>query len=278
MSHSETIAIIGAGNMGASLLGGLIANHYAKDQLWISDTDTQKLNVLKNQFHINITEDNREALQVADVVILAIKPQVLLSVVKDLADLISHRKPLLISIAAGIRVDSIQKAVGQEIAIVRAMPNTPALIGCGATALFANTHTSAAQKELAESLMRAVSLVVWVTKENLMDNITALSGSGPAYFFLMMEALQNAAIESGLSPDTARILTLQTAYGAARMALESEIDLKELRNRVTSPGGTTEAALKVMQLHQLPEIYKKAFSAAQLRSEELANLLDSEQN
>ncbi len=265
---AKTIAIIGGGNMGSSLLGGLIANHFPREKLWITDADEKKLASLKQQFSVHTSKNNREAVTDADVVLLAVKPQMLAEVASEIAAIISEKKPLVISIAAGVRVKTIQKYLG-EIAIVRAMPNTPALIGAGATALFANSLVSKDERDTAESIMRSVSVVVWLQDEKLMDIVTALSGSGPAYFFIVMEALQKAAIDAGLPADTARLLTLQTAYGAARLALESDVDVVELRKRVTSPGGTTEAAIKELEKNLIHDIFKKALEAAKKRSEEL---------
>lgn len=273
MTHSN-IAIIGSGHMGSSLLGGLIANHYPPEKIWITDSDTAKLEQLKNQFKIHTTTKNQEAIEMADAVILAVKPQVLSDVAHEIAKSVQYKKPLIISIAAGVRADSIQKWLGGNVAIVRAMPNVPALIGCGATGLFANSMVSEEQHNWAESILRAISLVVWLNDEKHMDTVTALSGSGPAYFFLIMEALQNAAQELGLDKESARLLTLQTAFGAARMALESDVDVRELRHQVTSPGGTTEQAVKVLEENHLRDIFKKALIAAKERSEELATQLE----
>lgn len=272
--HHATITIIGAGNMGAGLISGLIANHYPPEKIWAVDPATEKLQELKEKLHIHTTQDAKAAIPEADIVVLAIKPQLFKQVMQDIAAPLKQRNPLVISVAAGIRIDSIQKYIGSQGAIVRAMPNTPALIGCGATALFANAHVSEDQRDLAESILRAISLIVWVTDEKQMDTVTALSGSGPAYFFLMMEALQDAACELGLPTETARLLTTQTALGAARMALESDIDVVELRRRVTSPGGTTEQAVIVLEKHHIRDIFKKAIIAAKNRSEELAQLLE----
>lgn len=272
--NKANIAIIGAGNMGGSLLSGLIANQYEPNQLWVSDPDPEKLKQFKDEFHINVSTENQESIRQADVVILAVKPQIFAQVAQDLSEIIQQKQPLVISIAAGIRADSIQKWLGGNIAIVRAMPNTPSLLGCGATAMYANSFVSPVQHNLAESIMRAVSLVVWIEDEKLMDVITPLSGSGPAYFFLVMEALQDAAIELGLPKETARLLTLQTAFGAARMALESDVDVVELRRRVSSPGGTTEKALLVLEEHNIRQIFKKAIASAKKRSEELAEILE----
>ncbi|MEO8401288.1 MAG: pyrroline-5-carboxylate reductase [Gammaproteobacteria bacterium] len=274
--HTSTIAILGAGNMGASLLGGLIATGLKPEKIWIADPDAQKLSVLKKQFNIHVTENNQEAVEVADVVIFAIKPQVMAHVVQSLSRLIQTRKPLVISIAAGIREKNFQTWLGGNIAIVRCMPNTPALIRCGVTALFANEFVSAAQRELAESILSAVSTLVWLEDENQMDAVTALSGSGPAYFFLVIEALQHAGEKLGLSADMSKQLTLQTAYGAARMALEIDMPIEKLRQNVTSPGGTTEAALLILEKGNLRELFASAILAAKSRSEQLAETFSQE--
>lgn len=269
---TPTIAMIGAGNMGSSLIGGLINDKHPSDKIWASDASDEKLAYLQRTFLIHTTTDNIKAVQAADVVILAIKPQIFPTVLAGLKNEIQIRKPLVISVAAGIREASIQHSLGGNIPIVRCMPNTPALICCGATALFANQYVSVQQRDIAESILRAAGLVVWLNDESLMDTVTALSGSGPAYFFLMMEALQQAAEELGLPNDVARLLTLQTALGASRMALESGTSLAELRKNVTSPGGTTEKGLSVLEEHNIRDIFRKAVHAAKLRSEELANL------
>ncbi|MDR3478221.1 MAG: pyrroline-5-carboxylate reductase [Gammaproteobacteria bacterium] len=269
----STISIIGSGNMGASLVGGLIADDYPPQKIWVADLDETKLKHLKHQFNVNITTDNHEAVKVAEIVMLAIKPQVLSAVITDLKSTIQKHKPLILSIAAGIRETSLQNWLGGNIAIVRAMPNTPALIGCGASALFANKWVTQEQHNAAESILRSVGLVVWLEDENLMDIVTALSGSGPAYFFLFMEAMQLTAEKLGLPKSIARLLTLQTAFGASRMALESEESVAELRKRVTSPGGTTEQAIRVFEEASLRQIVEDALTAAKNRSEELAKQL-----
>lgn len=271
MGKKPIITIIGAGNMGSSLAGGLIANHYDAKNIWLSDLATEKLDHLKQQLGVNVTTHNEEAIKTADVIILAVKPQMMVSVANSLAGHIQTRKPLVISIAAGIREDSLRQWLGESTAIVRVMPNTPALIGCGASALFANKNVSPTQHDLAESIMRAVSVVVWLDDEKHMDAVTALSGSGPAYFFLIIEALQQAAEELGLPKNVAQLLTLQTAYGAARMALESEKEITELRHQVTSPGGTTECGIRALEEGNIRQLIKKTLHAAKKRSEELAN-------
>jgi pyrroline-5-carboxylate reductase len=266
------IAVIGAGNMGSSLIGSLIKNGHPGDKLWATDSSEEKCEAIKKKFHVQVTSDNTRAAQAADIVLLAIKPQYFSQVATEIAPVIQTRKPLVISIAAGIRVKSIEQWLGAHIPVVRAMPNTPALIGCGATALYANSFVSEALRNTAESILRAAGVVVWLQDEKLMDVITALSGSGPAYFFLMMESLQQSAIELGLPEEIARLLTLQTALGAVRMAIESDTPLDILRHQVTSPGGTTEKALNVLEKKNIRGMFKEALSAAKERSEELSNM------
>jgi pyrroline-5-carboxylate reductase len=273
MTTSPIITVIGAGNMGSSLVGGLIRHGHPSDKLWASDKSEEKLTHLHNTFHVHTTMDNVQASQSADVIIIAIKPALFASVAAELLTLVQTRKPLIISIAAGVRELTIQHWLGGKTAIVRAMPNTPALIGCGATALYANGYVTPTQHNIAESILRAAGIVVWLENELLMDAVTALSGSGPAYFFLMMESLQEAAEQLGLPTETARLLTLQTALGAARMAIESDTPLVELRRQVTSPGGTTEKAVSVLEENNIRDLFRKALQAAKLRSEELATIL-----
>lgn len=271
------ITFIGAGNMGASLLGGLIQNGHPAHRLIAADPSADKLNALATQFGIETTTDNLKAIEAADVVILAIKPQVMASVVTPLAARLRERQPLIISVAAGLRVSSFEQWIGGACPIVRAMPNTPALIGHGATGLFANAHVSAEQHDLAETILRSVGVAVWLKEESLIDAVTALSGSGPAYFFYVMEALQAAGEKVGLPADTAKLLTLQTALGAAAMALESNDDLALLRQRVTSPGGTTEQGVAVLEAHHLKTIFEKTVEAAKNRSLSLAKELGGSQ-
>jgi pyrroline-5-carboxylate reductase len=190
-----------------------------------------------------------------------------------LREIFSKEKPLLISIAAGIRLNDLARWAGDSLPIVRAMPNTPALVGTGASALCANSNVNDTQHDIAESIMRSTGIVTWVEDESLIDVVTALSGSGPAYYFYIMEIMEKAGIELGLTKEQARLLTLQTALGAAKMAMESEDDPEVLRKQVTSPGGTTEQAIKVMQEGKLNELFSKAIRAAFERSQELAKIL-----
>ena len=266
------IAFIGGGNMARSLIGGLLDDGMPAERIWVADPNESVLRRLSDRFAIHITTDNNEAIFNAQVMILAIKPQLAKPVVRELAPAIQKSRPLVISIAAGIREADLRSWLSEDAAIVRTMPNTPALVRSGATALFANSAVSKEQRNLAESILRAVGMTLWVDDESLMDAVTALSGSGPAYFFLIMEALENAGEHLGLPRETARLLTLQTAFGAAKMALESNEDLAELRQRVTSPGGTTQRAINVLQQHKLEAVFDEALRAAHQRSVELAEL------
>jgi pyrroline-5-carboxylate reductase len=266
------IAFIGGGNMARSLIGGLLDDGMPTERIWVADPNESVLRSLSDHFSIHVTTDNNEAILEARVIILAIKPQLARAVVQELAPAVQNHRPLVISIAAGIRETDLRSWLSEDAAIVRTMPNTPALVRSGATALFANSAVSKEQRNLAESILRAVGMTLWVDDESLMDAVTALSGSGPAYFFLIMEALENAGEHLGLPRDTARLLTLQTAFGAAKMALESNEDLAALRRRVTSPGGTTERAVTVLQQHKLEAVFDEALRAAHQRSVELAEI------
>ncbi|MCB1614590.1 MAG: pyrroline-5-carboxylate reductase [Pseudomonadales bacterium] len=260
------LTFIGAGNMASSLIGGLLAKGYPADRITATDAQPETLERIKNALYINTTTDNLEAVNNANAVILAVKPQSMKAVALELAPALQKRKPLVISIAAGINLSSLEKWLGSGLAIVRCMPNTPALIQQGATGLFANKNTSEADKTLAQNILEAVGLALWLDTENQLDAVTALSGSGPAYFFLMIEAMEQAGIKLGLNEKTARQLTLQTALGAAAMAQGSSDTPEELRKKVTSPGGTTEQAIHSFQQSKFNLIVQTAVEAANARS------------
>ena len=268
----HVISIIGAGNMGTSLLAGLLRGKFLSSNLWLTDPHVEKLQQLKQQFAVYVTTNNEEAVQVADVIILAVKPNTVRSVLESVSSMMQQKKRLIISVAAGVREKNLQTWAGGHTAIVRCMPNTPALIGAGATALYANDFVSAEQRELAESILQAIGLTVWLTDENEIDIVTAFSISVQSYFFLIIELMQAAVEKIGLSPEVSRMLTLQTAYGAGRMALESKESVSELRRRVTSKGGTTQAAIDVFEKNNLREIIEEALEAACLRSKELGSV------
>ncbi len=272
------ITFIGAGNMAAALIGGLVADGVDPDSIIASDPDPERLQTLAAGAAIRTLDNNAEAVSRADVVVLAVKPQVLETVAGDIAAAVQQHRPLVVSIAAGVRSDTLQRWLGDNVALVRSMPNTPAMLQAGATALFATRNVSSEQRDQAESVLRAVGLTLWVEDEALMDAVTALSGSGPAYFFLMIEAIEAAGGQLGLPPETARLLTLQTALGAARMAIESSDDPATLRKRVTSPGGTTERAISQLEADGLREIFTRALTAARDRSVELSQQFDTSQD
>ncbi|MBN2866212.1 MAG: pyrroline-5-carboxylate reductase [Thiotrichales bacterium] len=270
---NATLCFIGAGNMAKSLIGGLIASGYPKEQIMATDPTEAQRNQITETFGIDCVADNNLAIARADIVILAVKPQILQTVCKSIKASVQSKQPLIISVAAGIRSGDIDRWLGGNQAIVRTMPNTPALIQSGATGLFANASVSNEQKEQAEHIMRAAGLTIWVDEEQKIDAVTALSGSGPAYYFLFMEAMENAAQELGLDAKTAHLLTMQTAFGAAKMVLESRDDCATLRKNVTSPNGTTEQAINTFEAEGLRETVAKAMQAANRRAQELANEL-----
>jgi pyrroline-5-carboxylate reductase len=267
---TKIISFIGGGNMAHSLIGGLLDNGMSAEKLRVADPMSEPLAA---QFPVSIKcfTDNVAAIQDAEVVVLAVKPQMINAVITSLRTALPSPAPLFISIAAGIRTSDMQRWFGEtSIPIIRVMPNTPALVKSGASALFSGADVTEEQKELAENILRAVGLTVWLDDEASMDAVTALSGSGPAYFFLMMEVLEKAGINLGLPQDMARLLTLQTAFGAAKMALESQDDAATLRMRVTSKGGTTEQAVLALQTGGIQALFDKALLAAQQRATSMA--------
>lgn len=270
---NKTITFIGAGNMARSLIAGLIQDE-TPHSIRIADPDeSQLLAIQQNYSDMHAYTNNAEAIDGADVVVLAVKPQIMQAVCEPLTNDVRSQNPLLISIAAGITIANLKRWLSVDsLAIVRCMPNTPALVQSGMTGLFANEQVSESQHDLAESILRAVGSTLWLENEAMMDTVTAVSGSGPAYYFLVMEAMQDAAQKMGLSADDARLLVLQTAFGAAKLALETSDDPGVLRQRVTSKGGTTEAALKELIDGGLPELFDQALSAAANRSKELSRL------
>lgn len=274
--NNQKIAFIGGGNMASSLISGLIASGHNPQHIWVSDINSDALQVLADTLKVNTSASNDVVIAAADVVVLAVKPQILATVAKNAAALIQQKQPLVVSIAAGISQSSLKKWLGAEIAIVRCMPNTPALVLSGATALHANANVSPEQRDLAENIMRAVGIALWVAEESELDAVTAVSGSGPAYFFLLMEAMEKTALEMGLNAETARLLVQQTALGAAKIALESAESPTQLRQRVTSPGGTTQRAVETFEQGGFALLVGNALRAAQDRSIEMS--LQSENN
>lgn len=276
---STSIAFIGGGNMAASLIGGLISSSVPAANIMVAEPNQEQRSRLQQQFSVHTAANNNDTLN-ADVVILAVKPQLLQIVCRALTAALnqSGRQPLFISIAAGVRSDDIDRWLGGGRVIVRCMPNTPSLLRSGATGLYANPRVSTAQKTVAETILHAVGITLWVEQEAELDAVTAVSGSGPAYFFLLMEAMQQAGVKLGLAPETAEKLVIQTALGAAQMADHSELDVATLRAQVTSKGGTTEQAVNHFQQAGFEPLVKDAMQAAYDRSRTLANELGKDQS
>lgn len=263
------ITFIGGGNMAQALIGGLITRGLPATRITVSDP-VEKIRELLQEKDVHVTDNNRAAIESADVVVLAVKPQVLAGLLKPLKDLFENK--LIISIVAGAEITTIAELTGTE-RIVRVMPNTPALVQTGAHGLFATENVAAADRELASQVLAATGLTIWVNSEAQIDAVTAVSGSGPAYFFYMMESMIRAGKNMGLDEKVATALTLQTALGAAQMAITSSNTPAELRKNVTSPNGTTQAALEVFDRAQISQNIQTALAAAQKRSQELAQEL-----
>jgi len=272
---THKIGFIGGGNMASSLVSGLIASGHAAADIWVSDVNEAALAVLAVNLGVNTTTHNADVVVAADVVVLAVKPQALKEVACGIAEVVRQQQVLVVSIAAGISQRGLAAWLGADVPIVRCMPNTPALVLTGATALHANSYVSDQQRDLAESLMRAVGISLWVAEESELDAVTAVSGSGPAYFFLLMEAMEAAAVELGLGAETARLLVQQTALGAAKIALESSESPAQLRRRVTSPGGTTEQAIQTFTQGGFTQLVALALQAARDRSLEMSEQMEN---
>ena len=277
------IGFVGAGNMAHSLIKGLLADNYPPECIWATNRNPQKRSMLQ-ALGIHIFSDNRLLLCHVDVLVLAVKPQQLQAVCSEIAESVQEKRPLIVCIAAAVNLETLANYFQQaphphnklmnNLALVRAMPNTPASVRCGATGLWANPYCSPQQKELAAHLFRSTGIVVWAESEEEIDLITALSGTGPAYFFLLIEALQKAAVELGLAQTTAAQLSLRTALGAARMATETTDTINILKEKVTSPGGTTAAALACLSAGGFSTLIKNAVVAAQQRAKKMAEQLE----
>ncbi|MBL1269861.1 MAG: pyrroline-5-carboxylate reductase [Halomonas sp.] len=270
---ANQITFIGAGNMASAIIGGLIDSGVAPSTITATAPNDSELAAIKQRLGINTDTDNNAAVAEADVVVLAVKPQIMRNVCEALRDSVQRQKPLVISIAAGLDADTIDQWLGGHNAMVRCMPNTPSLVGYGASGLYANANVSDAQREVATQLMEAVGIVEWVEEEALLDAVTAVSGSAPAYFFLMFEAMEEAAVKLGLPAATARRLAIQTALGAATMAQQSDKDPATLKQNVMSPGGTTERAIQHMEEAQLRTTIADAMQACADRAQAMAKEL-----
>lgn len=267
---NDSIAFIGGGNMARSLIGGLVGRGHAPANIRVAEPVPALRDALRNDFGVSVFADGAQAVAGASTWMLATKPQVLRGVCEGLAPLAQAARPLVVSIAAGITSTQLDRWLGGGLPVVRAMPNTPALLGAGVTGLFASARVNAAGRALADNLLGATGKTVWIDDEAQMDAVTAVSGSGPAYVFLLAEALIDAGIREGLPANAARTLALQTVLGAARMLTESDVDAAELRHRVTSPGGTTQAAIETFESGGFRTLVASAVHAARVRGMELS--------
>lgn len=270
----RTIAFIGAGNMASAIFGGMVDAGYPADRIIATARSRETLDALEQRYGVSTTQDNAYAVSQADVVVLGVKPQMMHDVCQALTPAVQNRKPLIVSVAAGITCDSLERWLGGDLAIIRCMPNTPSLVGVGASGLYATAQVTEEQRGLMDEMLTAVGIVEWVEEEGLLEAVTGISGSGPAYFFLFIESLEAAGIELGLNAETARRLAIQTARGAAEMAFFSEHEPAELRRRVCSPNGTTERAINSFEEDGLRETVERAAKASSVRAAELARELD----
>ncbi len=273
MNVKPRITFIGAGNMSGSIIGGLVNNGYPASQITASAPTRVNLEKLASQCKINISTDNHQSAAEADILVLGVKPQILQAVCMDLAPVLADKTPLIITIAAGIETTHIQAWLGKQLPIIRCMPNTPSLVAQGASGLFSSDLVSKEQQQQADEIFSTVGITEWVEREDQMHAITALSGSGPAYFFLIMEALEDAAVKAGIPRENARKLSIQTALGAAEMAKQSDFEPAQLKRNVMSPGGTTEKAIQSFEDGGLRGLFDTAICAAAQRSKELAEIL-----
>lgn len=272
--QDQNITFLGCGNMGTSLISGLIANGYPASSLSGIDPDETQRRKLAERHDVRVAATIAEGVPGADVIVLAVKPQTVPAALAEVKQSLQGECPLILSIAAGVRSETISTALGGGYPVVRAMPNTPALLGAGATGLYAAANVSADQRRTALHIMQSVGVAVWLDDESLLDTVTAVSGSGPAYFFLIVELLEKMAAEMGLSREQAHLLSVETAFGAARMLKETGEEAATLRQRVTSPGGTTERALQVFSDGGLEPLWRQALTACRDRSVDLARQAD----
>lgn len=264
------IGFIGGGNMATALIGSLFASRHNIDRVQVADPGARAREYLQKRWPVSCYEKAADAISGMDAIVLAVKPQVLPLVLEEIHDLVTNEQ-LIISIVAGIHTSQIAEHLEADPPIVRTMPNTPALIGLGITGMYARVNCNLAQRELAQNLMESAGEVVWLDKENLLDVVTAVSGSGPAYFYYLVECLRKAGTRLGLPADVAARLALHTAHGASVMAVQSDTDVTELRQRVTTRGGTTEAAMEQLDAGHFEQLIDSAIAAATRRGQELAD-------
>ncbi|MGX9419260.1 pyrroline-5-carboxylate reductase [Vibrio sp. WJH972] len=270
--EQRKIAFIGSGNMAEAIISGLLSSGYPAENVIAADPTPERLEYLAQQFSVQTSHDNHTAAADADVIVLSVKPQLMATVCEPLQN-IDWTNKLVISIAAGVSCQRIEELLGSKLSLVRVMPNTPALVNKGMSGLYANTLASTSDRAFAEQFLQSVGEVCWVEQESGINTVTAGSGSGPAYFFLFMEAMQAEAIAQGFDKEAARVMVQQTALGAAEMVISNQdLDIATLRERVTSKGGTTAEAIRTFKEHDLEAIVSKAMQAAVSRAEEMETL------
>ena len=269
MSDLQLAILGGGGHMGRALVAGLLRSGTRPERIGIGESSEEARRVLASELGVTATPDNARAVDGAAVVVVAVRPQDAGTVLEAVSPLLRAQRPLVLSIAAGVRIATLEAWCGEGVPVMRAMPNRAALVGAGATALYAPPSVSAAQRAAAEHIARGVGGLVWVSEEDHLDVVTALSGSGPAYFFLLAECMAEAAEELGLAPPVARILAAATLHGAGVLAHSGVTDLARLRAEIASPGGTTEAALEVLTSGGLRQVVERALAAAARRAREL---------
>ncbi|NOY17058.1 MAG: pyrroline-5-carboxylate reductase [Gammaproteobacteria bacterium] len=270
------LGIIGGGNMAESLIGGLLASAHKASAIQVSEPNKKRCAQLSEKYNIHCLNNNSVLAGQSDLLLFAVKPQLLREVAEPLKQAIQAKRPLIISIAAGVRSTDLNHWLGGGLAIVRVMPNTPALVRAGASGLYANYLVSPLQRDLAESILRSVGITVWLENEAQMDIVTALSGSGPAYIFRIIEAMEEAATRAGMERETSRLLAIETVLGAAKLAMESDDTPEELRCKVTSPGGTTEKGLQQLEQGNIEQLFENAINAAIDRSREMGDELGAD--
>ncbi|BCE03234.1 pyrroline-5-carboxylate reductase [Marinicellulosiphila megalodicopiae] len=267
------IGFIGAGNMAGAIIGGLVKQGFDPQDIFASNRNKERLNSLKTSFGIQLCENNQDLIAQADVIVLSVKPQGMKVLCDEISQSVQQHNNLVISVAAGLEIKTIEQWLGGNIPMIRCMPNTPSLVQTGASGLHANAQVTQNQKDFSKKLFDAIGISVWVPSEHDIHAVTAIAGSAPAYFFLFMQAMQEAGVKQGLSAETARALTVQTALGAARMLDQTDETAEALRKKVTSPGGTTEQAILNFQKNQLSDIVEQAMQACSDKSVELSKVL-----
>lgn len=266
------VGLIGGGNMGRAIAGGLLRGGMHATNLMVAEPLPEQCDLLRKELYgIMVTEENETVAAAAETLLFSVKPQILKPVCENLAEVVQHSRPLIMSIAAGPKIDDIDQWLGGGLSVVRVMPNQPALIDQGISALFANQQTDESGRDMAEKIMTAVGQVVWLDSESKMDAVTAVSGTGPSYFYLLIDCMIEAGIKAGIDSETARTLAVETARGATSLAAAETESMSSLIERVRSPGGTTTAAFELLDAADVRGIFAAAIDAAERRAAELAN-------